>query len=169
MKAKKTGGIKNVIFILASFLVWSWPLKPNSAAPYWFILNLSSLFSGHTSSCSGDLETDHQTTLNKQEDSFSDTSFGSLGRPHTHKTPPLLEVGMPSEPQPELPPPAPPPPGLEMREDPQRREPAPPLSQQTVEKVHNKNKVTTHLRNKFRSCISSFCGVILSFLSIQES
>ncbi|XP_044027833.1 uncharacterized protein LOC122864451 isoform X2 [Siniperca chuatsi] len=97
----------------------------------------------HTSNCSDDLDTDHQATFNNQEDSFSDTSFGSLSRPHTHENPPpVLEVGMPSEAQPELPPPAPPP-ALEMREDPQSSQspaPARPLLKQSVGKVHNKNK-----------------------------
>ncbi|XP_074468762.1 uncharacterized protein LOC141753956 isoform X2 [Sebastes fasciatus] len=101
----------------------------------------------HTSNRSDDLDSDHQVTFTNQEDSSTDTSFGSLCRPYTHKKPPpVLEVGMPGEPQPELPPPAAPPPlppPLEMRGDPQSSsspEPAPPLLQQTMEKVHNKNK-----------------------------
>ncbi len=153
--------IVTVIFILGSFLVSSWSLEGkekalNSAAPFWFILNLSSLFSEHTRSCSDDLETDHQTTFNNQEDS------------HTHKKPPVLEVGMPSEPQPNLPPPAPPP-GLEIGGNPQRREPAPPLSQQTVGKVHSKNKVTSHLRNEFRSCDIIFLWCESCLFSLSKS
>ncbi|XP_039675539.1 uncharacterized protein LOC120570916 isoform X4 [Perca fluviatilis] len=93
----------------------------------------------HSSNYSEDLDSDHQATFNNQKDSSSDTSFGSLSRPNTHKkTPRFLEVGMHREPQPELPPPA-----LEMRGDPQgspSAEPAPVLLQQTVGKVHNKNK-----------------------------
>ncbi|XP_031151492.1 uncharacterized protein LOC116047099 isoform X3 [Sander lucioperca] len=93
----------------------------------------------HSSNYSDDLDSDHQATFNNQKDASSDTSFGSLSRPNTHKkTPRFLEVGMHSEPQPELPPPA-----LEMRGDPQgspSAEPAPMLLQQTGGKVHNKNK-----------------------------
>ncbi|XP_049890842.1 uncharacterized protein LOC126384039 isoform X1 [Epinephelus moara] len=97
----------------------------------------------HTSNCRDDLNSDHQATLHNKEDSSSDSSCGSLSRPHIHEKPPqVLEVGMISEPQPELQLPAPPPPP-EMREDPQSSpspELAPPLSQQSVGKVHNKNK-----------------------------
>ncbi|XP_028452609.1 zinc finger MYM-type protein 4-like [Perca flavescens] len=93
----------------------------------------------HSSNYSEDFDSDHQATFNNQKDSSSDTSFGSLSRPNTHKkTPRFLEVGMHREPQPELPPPA-----LEMRGDPQgspSAESAPMLLQQTVGKVHNKNK-----------------------------
>ncbi|XP_075962356.1 uncharacterized protein LOC142965335 isoform X3 [Anarhichas minor] len=84
--------------------------------------------SDHSSNCSDDLDSDHQATFNTRDDSSSDTSFGSLSRPHSHrKTPPA----------------SPPPPPLEMRGDPQSSpgpEPAPPPSQQTAGKVHNKNK-----------------------------
>ncbi|XP_029298586.1 LOW QUALITY PROTEIN: uncharacterized protein LOC115015426 [Cottoperca gobio] len=91
----------------------------------------------HTRNCSVILDSDHQATFNKQEDS------SVLSRPHTHEHPPLvLEVGMADEPQLELPPASPSPP-LEMRGDPQSSlspATAPPLSQQPVGKVHNKNK-----------------------------
>ncbi|XP_038581361.1 zinc finger MYM-type protein 4-like [Micropterus salmoides] len=59
------------------------------------------------------------------------------------KPPPVLEVGMPVEPQPEILPPAPPL-ALEMREEPQsppNPAPAPPLVQQPVGKVHNKRRL----------------------------
>ncbi|XP_032391770.1 uncharacterized protein LOC116701860 isoform X1 [Etheostoma spectabile] len=93
----------------------------------------------HSSNNSDDLDSDHQATFNNQKDLSSDTSFGSLSRPNTQeKTPRLLETGMHSESQLDLPPPAP-----EMRGDPQgspSAEPAPMLLQQTGGKVHNKNK-----------------------------
>ncbi|KAM9339823.1 zinc finger MYM-type protein 4-like [Symphorus nematophorus] len=92
----------------------------------------------HTNNFSGELEKNHHSTFIRKN-SFSDSSFSSLSRPHTHnKTPPVSEVRMPSEPQPELPPPPPPPrpPALEIREDVQALSP----SQQTVGKGHNKNK-----------------------------
>lgn len=111
----------------------------------------SSLFSEHTINYS-DLDKDREATLNSREDS------------HNHeKPPPVLEVGMPVEPQPEILPPAPPL-ALEMREEPQsppNPAPAPPLVQQPVGKVHNKRRVTIHLRNEFRSC-----GIILLWCNL---
>nr|XP_046274081.1 uncharacterized protein LOC124074833 isoform X2 [Scatophagus argus] len=80
------------------------------------------------------LHADRHSIFNSQEDSGSGTAYGSFSRPHTDVL---------SEPQPELPPAAPPP-RLEVREDP-RTPPSPaptsPLLQQTVGKVHNKNKL----------------------------
>ncbi|XP_051245715.1 zinc finger MYM-type protein 4-like isoform X1 [Dicentrarchus labrax] len=78
---------------------------------------------------SDSFDVDHQATINNLEDFLSDTIFGSPSRTHTHGK----DVGMTSELQ--LP--------LEMREDPESSlSPAqvPPLLQQTVGKVHNKNK-----------------------------
>ncbi|XP_036948803.1 uncharacterized protein LOC119016720 isoform X3 [Acanthopagrus latus] len=105
----------------------------------------------HKSNCSDDPHADQRGAFKDQEDSFSDT----------HKETPLhSQVCESSAPQPELqtpaplpaPAPAPPPapvpasapaPAVEMREDP-RSSPSsatdPPLLQQTVGKVHNKNK-----------------------------
>ncbi|XP_067468322.1 uncharacterized protein [Thunnus thynnus] len=89
----------------------------------------------HTSSCSDALD-----TFINQEVCSSFTRLRSLSRPHAHKKPPLvLDVGTSSE----LPPPAPPPLAVEMKEGPQcslSLVPAPPLLQETVGKVHNKNK-----------------------------
>ncbi|XP_034401108.1 uncharacterized protein LOC117738995 isoform X2 [Cyclopterus lumpus] len=79
--------------------------------------------SDHSRNCSDDFDSDRRPTFNPQDDSSSDTSFGSLSRPHTHEEtppPPLERSGGPlSSPGPE---------------------PAPPPSQQTSGKVHNKNK-----------------------------
>lgn len=80
--------------------------------------------------------TDHHSAFNNQEDFFSNTSFGSLSRPHTHKkTPAVLAVGMPSEPQPSA---------VEIGEGHQSSPspaPAPSLLQETVGEVRNENKV----------------------------
>ncbi|XP_070702934.1 zinc finger MYM-type protein 4-like [Pempheris klunzingeri] len=104
----------------------------HSPAPCW---SVPDLFSEHISNCRDDLDTDHG------EDSLSDSSSELLTRSHGHKKPPPVTEA-PSVPHPELPAPAPPL-ALEMREDPQSSpspEPAPPLSQQTAGRVHNKKK-----------------------------
>ncbi|XP_062291642.1 uncharacterized protein LOC133996101 isoform X2 [Scomber scombrus] len=91
-----------------------------------------------TSHCSDDLD-----RLNNQDSSFSDTRLGLLSRPHTHKEPLLnLDMDLPREPHP-APPPLPPDLTVEMKENPlSSLSPVPTrqLLQETVVKIHNKNK-----------------------------
>lgn len=152
------------------FITFVWSLKETTCAKsqsqHCFIFNFSSFVSEHKSNCSDDQHADHHAAFRDQEDSFSDT----------HKeTPPHSQVCESSAPQPELqtpaplpppppvpaPPPAPAPaptppaPAEEMREDPcssPSSATAPPLLQQTVGKVHKKNKVSNHLGNEFKGC-----------------